>query len=199
MADRENVDTNTGEITSDMVELASPSELRKAFGQSVRVDDETMRGIQTFEDAMALSTELHGDVESIADVMGSGFVVTDKDELVGREMILLNWHFSAGDYGRPFASVAAVLKDGAKVIFNDGGTGICTALMDFTRSRGRWGGVHVPHGLRASEYATCPECNRPRSEYDVICTNVLSNGSECGDTSEKRLRGATYYLDTSPA
>lgn len=159
-----------------------------------RLNDTDLRGIQSYDDAVAAVTAEYGGVADIADFLGNGFTVlatSDKGKLVGVPLILLEWRFNSGDQGL-FVSATAVTQDGARLIINDGSTGIYSQLRDLTDEDGRFGGLRVPKGLRASEYDTCAECGRPRRKDDAVCAN-----DKCQDESDRRSRGTTYYLDTS--
>lgn len=120
-------------------------------------DEDALRSLSSFDDALKLAERVHGQVENVADVLGDGFtLVNDKADLEGLAMILLEWTFRQGDYDRPYVSVRAVarLKNGQpwKVIFNDGGSGIAEQLAKHTKKTGKTGGLVVPKGLNRSEY-----------------------------------------------
>lgn len=165
------------------------------------LSDDVMRQIgstgDAFADAMAIAEQLYGSVKEVQEEFGSGFQLTsEKNSLVGKKFLLLKWNFTQGDYG-VFVSAAVVTADGAKLIINDGSTGICHQLRDFSMKTGRFGGFVAPRGLRTSSYTTCKSCGKPRSNFDEVCANVLNNGSACGDTDTGRGTGETYYLDLS--
>lgn len=159
-----------------------------------RLNDSDLRSVETFEDAVASIEAEYGGVADIADFLGNGFSVlatADKYKLVGTPLIILEWRFNSGDQGL-FVSATVVTQDNARLIINDGSTGIYAQLRDLSDEQGRFGGLRVPKGLRASEYDTCAECGRPRRKDDAVCAN-----ERCGDESDRRARGTTYYLDTS--
>lgn len=164
--------------------------------------DDVLRGIgetgNAFEDAMAVASQLYGDVKEFAEEMGTGFQLTqDKSILVGKKFLALKWNFnSQGDYG-VFVSLACITPDGAKLIINDGSTGICTQLREYSIKTGRFGGMVAPRGLRESSYTTCKGCGQPRTRFDETCENTLGNGSQCGNTDTDRGTGNTYYIDLS--
>lgn len=156
--------------------------------------DTEMRDITSYEDALALAEAVHGQVLDIAEELGTGFVLlTDKGKLDGQEFVIIQWRFSAGDFGG-FVSAALVTKTGDKYIINDGSAGICAQLMQFSQEHQRFGGVKVPNGIRSSEYDTCAECGRPRSKDEAVCSN-----EKCQDETDRRSKGQTFYLDLSPA
>jgi hypothetical protein len=116
-----------------------------------------LREIDTFDAALALVQSEFGDVADATEELGDGFaLVKDKDELVGKPMILIEWSFRPGDFGT-FVSIRAMVRESngtaRKVVFNDGSTGIADMLADWTkRHDGRNGGMVVPKGLRVSTY-----------------------------------------------
>jgi hypothetical protein len=165
------------------------------IGESV-VTDAFMRNLGTisgnaFDDAMALAEQLTGEsVKSFADEMGNGFAILDKDQkarLIGLKCVFLKWKFTDGDFGR-FVNVAVITQDGAKYILNDGSTGICEQLWDYTQTTGKDAFRLAPRGLRDSNYATCGNCGKPRDSREDECTT-------CHDTDTKRGTGTTYYID----
>lgn len=144
--------------------------------QSVRFDDNDLRNIQSFDDALKLLAD-EGHVVAHADQeLGNGFsILNDKSNLCGVEMLLLSWNFNQGDMGE-FVSVSLVARMPgtnvpAKLVVNDGGTGIYKDLRTYTDRTGKTAGLHIKRGFRRSDY-----------------TKVI-DGKETGAT--------TYYLDTS--
>jgi hypothetical protein len=183
------------DMPENVTDFAAAQEA-KALAKRDRVDDETLRNIASFEDAFALATELYGDVTDVTEELGNGFtLITDKAPLVGKEMIVVSCAFSDGDFGQ-FASVAAVTKDGGKFIFNDGSTGVYNQLFELVRTKKRTGGFHLPSGLTASTYPTCPPsdggCSRARPNGMKVCQH-------CGNESERRSEGTTYFINLAPA
>jgi len=161
-----------------------------------RVEDAALRDIASYEEAVQLAEAVHGVVTDIADELGTGFVVLDnkdKSKLVDVPMIAILWKFSAGDYGA-FVSMAVVTNKGDKFIVNDGSTGIFRQLKELSSDKRVFGALKIPHGLRESEYDTCPECGKPMTKDEVDCSNDL-----CNFSGDARSVGQTYYLDTTPA
>ena len=156
-------------------------------------DDQDLRGVQSYEDAMRLAESLNETVMEISEELGSGFaLLEDKDKLVKTPFVVIQWRFTAGDFGGGFVSAAVVTKGGDKFIINDGGAGIMAQLMELSQKHKRFGGLAVPAGLRKSDYPTCPECGKPMSRDEIECSN-------CSFSGDKRGQGATFYLDTAPA
>ncbi len=140
-------------------------------------DEDTLRGIDSFEAALALTEEKFGPVVSAADVLGDGFRrIDNKAALVGVPLVLMEWNFYEGDFGK-FVAVRALGKadDGSlmKVIFVDGSSGICEDLARYTMKTQRNGGLVVRGGLRVSEY----------TYYD--------------EKLDRNIPAQTFYLDLS--
>lgn len=149
-----------------MVDVETGEEIILA---SAVVTDDALRSIGTsgdaFADALALANEM-GNVIDVADVLGTGFDVAEKDRLIGVAFIVLDARKNKGDSG-DFWSLTAVSKDGRKVIINDGGTGIA-AQMDalFEKNGGTVVPLVVAGGLRKSTY------NHP--EHGISTTHYLA-------------------------
>lgn len=122
---------------------------------------EQLSEVTTFEDAMRLAVDTIG-IET-ADVVGDGFNPIEKSDLVNREMLIMSWRFVTGDVRdektgefREFAVVRAVCRgNNKKVLFTDGGTGICSQLQLFTKRLKARGLEYIPiksRGLTVSEY-----------------------------------------------
>lgn len=162
-----------------------------------KFDDDALRNITTAEDAIKLAAQMYGEVDSIAELeLGNGFVLLgdNKDRLIGVPFLILTGQLHLGDFGE-FASLMLVTMDGsnARIILNDGSTGICDQYKEMTQRKGRAGGFTVPKGLRKSEYATCPKCSLPLrrgvTKHDPGC------GAEVGEN--ERGKGTTYYFEIS--
>lgn len=155
-------------------------------------DDQDLRSIQSYDDAMQLAEALNETVMDITEELGSGFaLLQDKDKLIKSPFVIIQWRFTAGDFGG-FVSAAVVTKGGDKFIINDGSTGIMAQLMELSQKHKRFGGLRVQMGLRKSEYPTCPECGKPMSRDEIICSN-----DKCMYEGDKRGQGETFYLETA--
>ena len=113
-----------------------------------------LRGISSFEDALALVQERMGETVHAEKELGTGFKVlngSDKDRLLGVSFIILSMDFNVGDQG-PFVSFLCVTENGGKFIVNDGSTGIYKTLDEYSLRGGKPGGLLVNGGLRKSEY-----------------------------------------------
>lgn len=157
-------------------------------------DDALLRGIATFEDAVKLTAEVWGGITPAGEHIGNGFSVLpneQKSRLIGVGFIILTMKMHDGDYGE-YASMLIVTANNDRLILNDGSTGIYYQARTLIEVTGKSGGIHVPDGLRLSEYETCAgeRCGIPRP------TNV-SECKRCGDTQSKRGRGQTYYFDAA--
>lgn len=149
------------------------------LGTASVFDEDALRELRTFDEAVALTTTHQGPVDTADAVLGDGFAVLSKEgkaRLCGVPLLLMEWAFRPGDFGTPFVSVrlAARNPDGgmSRYIVNDGSTGIAEQLAKFTKKTGRMGGLLVKNGFR-------------KSEYDYT--------DETGETRP----AVTYYLDTS--
>ena len=143
-----------------------------------RLNDDALRGITDFASAIAAA----GPVMDIADTeLSTGFdVVKDKNDLIGRPFLILDWSTGMGEKG-PFTSVLIITQDNRKLIINDGSTGIHEQLSRLPKLDGNVIGVHK--GLR-------------KSEYDIHDDNgeVIINPK-----TGRPERGTTFYLDTTSA
>jgi hypothetical protein len=130
----------------------------KDIARSITVlDDATLTKIQSFDDALK-ALDNAGATPELSTDYGTGFVVVNKETLLGVDMILIQWRFSVGEYGKDFVSVEAVTRRNEKVVFNDGSTGICAQLANVTASREErkhstpQAGLMVPGGLTVSNF-----------------------------------------------
>lgn len=140
--------------------------------------------VDSWDVLQAMLTDTVGDLVSVSEI-GTGFVVVDKADLVGRPFVILDMLFkdkdkdNFGDYvtvrgalfPEPGAKRDAPLQ---KIVFSDGGAGIyqqCSALL---RKFGKTGGYACAKGLSRSDY-----------------TYTDDDGNENPAT--------TFYLDESPA
>lgn len=158
---------------------------------------EQLAGIESFSDAMSLAAAEFGGVITASDDpnLGTGFRVTTEDDklrLMGVPLLLLDWRFNEGDYGDDYVSIHAIQQDesgkAVKLVINDGGTGICRDLREYTQKTGRKGGLFVRRGLRVSEYPTDVETGLPLSKLEH--REFLKEGRKVG-------QGRTFYLDFS--
>ena len=159
---------------------------------------EELSGITTMRDAMTMVDAVHGGVIAAHQTteLGDGFKIVDEDDkakLVGVPLLFLEWTFVPGDFDDEYVSIRAVSEDdqtGAvrKYIINDGGTGICRDLRDFTTKTGRNGGLFVKNGLRVSNYHIDPKTNEPMSKANARA--AIARG-------DKIVPASTYYLDAS--
>ena len=137
---------------------------------------EELRSISSFDDALNLAQAKLGKgnvIPQASEELGDGFTLLESEEknlLIKRDMIILDWVFADGDYGDEFVTMRLVTRDGGRYIVNDGSTGICAQLRDYSNRTGRYSMLRVERGFRKSEYAN------EHSEHAV-----------------------TFYLDTSSA
>ena len=100
---------------------------------------------------------------------GSGFtILKEKDQLIGKWFIIVEWKFSLGDFGE-FVSALIMTKDGDKFVINDGSAGIYQQLLAITEETEKRHGLVVRNGLT-------------RSDYEYV------------DAQGKKVPARTYYL-----
>lgn len=192
---------STAVATQESTEATQLTVEQLADRDMERWSNQELRDIQDFESAMRTAVETYGTVDDATQELGNGFALLSKDDkkkLVGKPFLALYWTFNPGDYGGHFASMVAITNDNQRFIINDGSSGIYQDLLSYSQEHnGRQGGLLCPGGLRESTYDTCPGCGRPRNALQTECTNMLHNGSVCGNTEERRDKGSTFYLETS--
>jgi hypothetical protein len=187
--------TIEGEATETFAGQVTPDELQGALDRipadmvvSKTFTDDDLRALTSFEQALALTQQTHGEVVDAANVLGNGFVVLDnrnKAKLVGVPVLLMDWQFNAGNFGR-FVSAYLVAKndDGSigRWILNDGSKGVAETLAKYTEDTGKSGGLLVQTGLRSSDYTFCSECRGAVDPFE--------------DSDHRAFHGpaTTYYL-----
>lgn len=124
--------------------------------QSSVFSENSLRTIESFDDALALATAAHGSVVDAANEMGDGFsLITDLKPFVGVPVVLLEWTFRDGDFGT-YVSIRFVARTQGggvvKGIYNDGSTGIMAQLQKYSEETRRSGGLATRNGFRVSEY-----------------------------------------------
>ena len=151
--------------------------------------DDSLREIQTFDQAMSLVAEYTGGVIESIDDYGNGFEVlptADKPRLKGVPFMILEWRFAEGKEGE-MVTAMIVTEQGEKLILNDGSTGVKDQLKRITAKRIADRGMnpvaaqtnlHCPRGVRVSTY--------PRKD---------ETGAIMLDGKGLPLMGTTIYLD----
>lgn len=126
---------------------------------SATFSDAELRGIGSFEEAMALASDKFGGIVDAASEIGSGFVMLDnKDKLIGEPFIILSMSFPEGDFRDAdgvtshFVVARLVTQHNDHFVITDGGHGIYSQLDEFYVRSGKSGGILVKGGLRKSEY-----------------------------------------------
>lgn len=187
-------EATTGIVTPDELDDGS---LVEFITEPNTFDNETLANIDTFADAMRLATKAFGGVVNAHEDknLGTGFRLTDDDDkyrLIGVPLLLLDWRFNDGDFGKEFVSIHAIQQneDGTatKLVINDGGTGICRDLRNYTDKTGRKGGLFLRKGLRFSDYETDIDTGIPLTKAEVA--DYHKSGRKTG-------KGRTTYLDFS--
>lgn len=170
------------------VKKANPTELETrlsnedliAFSKADNPENATLRGLTDLDSVLRFLESEYGGVADVAEHIGDGFaMVDDKGQLVGREMVLIHWKFNESSYkdasgvAVPFVFVRAMTRDGQRVMFVDGSSGVRDELLEFSSRTGQFGALHLHRGLRRSDY-----------EYTDPITGAISPAT-------------TFYLDTS--
>jgi hypothetical protein len=170
--------------------MTVPSSFTRAELSSVESFDDALRLLQAQGETIVAAHETE---------LGDGFRLAteeDKRRLIGVPLLLLEWMFYQGDFG-DFVSIKVVAQSengqASKWILNDGSTGICADLRDFTTKTGRTKGLLVRKGLRASDYwinaeKDSPDYGKPLSRTEH--RTALANGLKVAPAS-------TFYLDAS--
>ena len=186
--------TGAGIVTGDEINDVDAMVTGREIAQADRFSHEQLANIESFDDAMRLAVaEFGGVINAHEDKnLGTGFKLTsdeDKFRLIGVPLLLLDWRFNSGDFSDEFVSIHVIQQDetgkGIKWVLNDGGTGICRDLKNYTQKTGRKGGLFCRKGLRVSE-------------YDTIADGGPDNGKPAPrDYVGKTGKGKTFYLDFS--
>lgn len=122
------------------------------------INTNDLRAIDSFEAAVALAKETHGDLAIASQELGDGFTLlgkSDKSRLCGVPLIFVQWQFAQSDFvdkatgeKGEFVVARVVTKDGGKFVLIDGGFGVAQQLREFTERTGKHGGLVVERGLR---------------------------------------------------
>lgn len=133
----------------------------------VKLSDDALTGITSFEDALALLTETYG-AESVvlaSEVLGDGFALLDskdKHKLVGEMFVIVNWSFHIGENGE-YVIARIVTANNRKLVLTDGSTGICKQLSTYSANTGKYAAMVVKQGLRRSDYTFTNEQGEEKS------------------------------------
>lgn len=159
----------------------------EVMGAASKFDETSLRDLATFDAALAMAEEAHGEVHSASEELGDGFALLKNPALlVGLPLILLEWAFRPGDFGT-YVSVRVVAKlpggSLGKFVINDGGTGIAEQLAGYTKAHnGKTGGLVVENGLSKSDYFRNDETGEIQQQRD--------------DSKGFSTPATTWYLDT---
>ena len=132
-------------------------EMSSELAKPIRaLDDTALSEIGSLDDARKALQAAGIEIESASDY-GTGFVMVEKDSLLGVPFLALQWKFAEGDFGS-FVVVHAITAKNEKVVFTDGSTGIKDQFYGISEkrlSRGAsnpYAGLAVEQGLRKSDY-----------------------------------------------
>lgn len=186
------VDETIPDVTPEEQQQVEPAR-EAAVSMVDRYDDEAFRDAQSWDDFVRLAQEAYGQIDDAGHVLGDGSTLLkeeDKKRLVGVPLMFMNWNFYPGDFGADFVAARVVARnpDGSasKYIINDGSTGVCDTLREYTKRTGKNGALFARHGLRTSEYTYCAACGEVKSQPAL----------DAHHASEHK-RAMTYYIDTA--
>jgi hypothetical protein len=127
-----------------------------------RLSNEELAGLGTSQEELEAFLATLGLTIDEALFVASDFALTEKSELVGVPLFIIQWVVNTSEeYGGLYSVVHAVrMDDATKVVFADGSTGIHDQLQIVTMKRKdakvparAWqAGVAVPNGLVRSDY-----------------------------------------------
>lgn len=145
-----NAGAEVAEVMSDAERGDSAKEVM-AYNPGVIFTDDQIRDIQSFDD-LAKLFQAEGVTVGNASDLGDGFSILDnKDKLLEIPFIIVDWRFVEGDHGR-FVTMRIVTQDAKRYRVNDGSTGICKQLDEYTERSKSQRGFMVPKGLTVSHY-----------------------------------------------
>jgi hypothetical protein len=120
----------------------------QALATGMDPDEIDVTNLTSMEDALALWESTHRADE----VLGDGFTaLADKDKLVGVAFAIPKFKIVQGDFGE-FVVVWAITRDGHKLRFSDGSSGIKEQLLRYQELTGQYGGLVCQTGLTRSDY-----------------------------------------------
>lgn len=177
---------------TQVAKRASDEIIAEVMRRADTFDEDALRSIKDFDQAIALVHQAHGPIESASDELGDGFAILsdeDKRRLVGVPLLFMEWDFYDGDFGSKFVAIRVVARnpDGgvSKYIVNDGSTGVCEMLARYQVKTGKTGGLLCHKGFRASDYTYCEACGEVvNPQYDAV-------------HAKNHKKATTFYIDTS--
>ena len=108
-----------------------------------RYSDDELTNITSIADVNVLFSKYNVSADTIANY-GTGFTVVKKESLINKQFVILEWHFYPSDKGPgDMVTVHAFTKEGDKVIFNDGSSGIREQLRRVMNTRIKAGADEV--------------------------------------------------------
>lgn len=118
--------------------------------KSDQLTAEVLKDISNFEDALNALRANGITPRDGSQELGDGFVMTEKDNLINKNFVIMGYVFTPGDYDDEYTILRVVTGDG-KFIITDGGTGIRDQLRNYLNGGNNPLGL-VIRGLRKSEY-----------------------------------------------
>lgn len=124
--------------------------------QSSVFTEDALRSATSLADFIALTEQQHGQIVDATTEIGDGFTLTeDLSPFKGVPVVLMEWTFRDGNFGE-YVSIRFVAQHPQlglfRGIYNDGSTGICKQLREYTDRTNKFGGLASKGGFRVSEY-----------------------------------------------
>lgn len=147
----------------------------------IRIIKDDLDAITSYDDALAILAAHGVTPVDAAEILADEWVATAKDDLINRPFIVVDVKTSWGDFG-PFTTCCIVDRDGKKMRFSDGSTGIYEQLKKLNAQYQITGiGLTCHRGLEKSTYTRRDEEGNP-----------LLNDKGVEE------KGSTFYFNTKP-
>ena len=147
----------------------------------------------SFEQAIEFLSARGVDLIPANEVLGDGFDGVEKAELLNKVFVIMKVTKTVGkQFNVPMVIIHAITREGRRVRFSDGSTGIRDQLAMFQERYGRNGVGMVVNGLVDSTYTVMQRDDNGMYVRDENGDPIpfLQNGKE--------IKGTTYYLSTEP-
>jgi hypothetical protein len=197
------------EVMTD-AEIARGERARKASTGEIVVmpqvfNREQLGAIDSFDAAMALAEQEFGSVVLAHEesLLGDGFRKAedaDKERLIGKPLLFLDWRFLPSDFGQDdWVFIHAVERgengQAIKWMISDGGSGIARDLREYTAKTSRTGGMIVKNGLRKSSFYF--DNNKDSDNFGKALSKSQVAEYMTTGRAKTMAQATTYYLDTS--
>lgn len=169
-------ETTESVITAEIVEGGSPNNPHNS-----RIIKDDLDAITSHDDALAILAA-HGILPvDAAELLADEWIPTAKDDLVNVAFIVVDTKTSWGDYG-PFSTVRVVTRDGKKLRFSDGSTGIFEQLEH----------LKMKYGMKTAAGLTCQ-----KGLVKSVYTRRDEEGQPLLNEKGVEEKGTTFYFNTA--